>query len=249
MNTLNRREFQTRLFGSALTFGLLETFWDQDLFAADVKPEIGQWFRDLNALGQDLKGQTLKDVEFQANMEELYKKVDLPALLKFVDLDKIADRNLPDNGVFSASFNLNQVEGLSMLTFGRQIFCMKKGRAVVPHGHENMCTGFMVLRGAFRGRHYDRLETKADHYIIKPTIDQEFKDGGLSTISDHKDNIHWFTCQSETGFIFNAHFNGYDPKITSPTGRLYLDPEGEKLEGGLIKAKKMTSGECHKKYG
>jgi hypothetical protein len=182
-------------------------------------------------------------------MEELYRKVDLPTLLQFVEFDKIAERKLPDNGASGANFDLGKVEGLGKPTFGKQIFCMKKGRAVVPHGHVNMCTGFIVLRGAFRGRHYDRLETKADHYIIKPTIDQEFKPAGLSTISDHKDNVHWFACQSDTGFIFNAHFNGYDPTITGPSTRLYLDPEGEKLQGGLIKAMKMTSGECHKKYG
>jgi hypothetical protein len=126
---------------------------------------------------------------------------------------------------------------------------LKKDRAVVPHGHSNMCTGFIVLRGTFRGRHYDRLESHKDHYIIKPTIDREFTAGGASTISDHKDNIHWFQCTSESGYIFNAHVIGYDPTIKEASGRLYLDPEGEKLAGGLIKAPKMTSGECHKKYG
>ena len=157
---------------------------------------------------------------------------------------------LPANGAFSAGFDLAKVEGLTKsVAFGKQIFCLKKDRAVVPHGHANMCTGFIVLRGTFRGRHYDRLETKKDHYIIKPTIDREFTAGGASTISDHKDNIHWFKCVSESGFIFNAHVIGYDPKITEPSGRLYVDPEGEKLAGGLIKAPKMTSGDCHKKYG
>jgi hypothetical protein len=112
-----------------------------------------------------------------------------------------------------------------------------------------MCTGFIVLRGNFHGKHYDRLETLKDHYIIKPTIDREFKAGELSTISDHKDNIHWFTALSDTGFVFNTHFDGYDKTIKEATGRLYLDPEGDKLEGGLIKAKKMSGVECHKKFG
>lgn len=250
MSTLHRRQFNSRMIGSVLSFSLIETLWKCDLFAADVKPEIDKWLLSLNELGRDLKGQKLKDIEFQAKLEELYKKVDLPALLQFVELDKIAERaKLPDNGAFSAGFDLNKVEGLKNLTFGRQIFCMKKGRAVVPHGHENMCTGFIVLRGEFRGRHYDRLETQKDFYLIKPTIDQTFKAGGVSTISDHKDNVHWFQCNSETGFIFNLHYDGYDPTITNPSGRLYLDPEGEKVQGGLIKAKKMSSGECHKKYG
>jgi hypothetical protein len=41
----------------------------------------------------------------------------------------------------------------------------------------------------------------------------------------------------------------YDKNIGGGSGRLYLDPQGEKLSGGLIKAPKMTSAECHKKYG
>ena len=32
-------------------------------------------------------------------------------------------------------------------------------------------------------------------------------------------------------------------------GFVYLDPDGEKVKGGLIVARKMTSRECHKKYG
>jgi hypothetical protein len=243
---MNRREFT----GTVLTYGLLQMLWARDLFAADVKPLVGQWFKDLNALGQDLKGQKLKDVEFQAKMEELYTKVNLADLVSFVELDRLAERvKPPGNGALSANFDLSKVEGLGRTVFGRQIFCLKRDRAVVPHGHSNMCTGFIVLRGTFRGRHYDRLESHKDHYIIKPTIDREFVAGGASTISDHKDNIHWFKCESDTGFIFNAHVIGYDPTIKESSGRLYLDPEGEKVAGGLIKAPKMSSGECHKKYG
>jgi hypothetical protein len=33
------------------------------------------------------------------------------------------------------------------------------------------------------------------------------------------------------------------------SSRIYLDPDGKKVAGGLIEAKRMTSGECHKKYG
>ena len=251
MDLPSRRQFHSKLIGSALSFGLIEMLWGRDLLAADVKPVVDKWFKDLYDIGQDLHGRKLKDVEFQAKMEELYKNVNLEALLQFVELDKIAERvKLPDNGAFSAAFDLTKVEGLPKnLNFGKQIFCLKKGRSVVPHGHSNMCTGFIVLRGQFRGRHYDRLETHAEHYLIKPTIDREFKPGELSTISDHKDNVHWFVCNTDAGFIFNAHFMGYDPSIKEASGRLYLDPDGDKVDGGLIRAPKMTSKDCHKKYG
>jgi hypothetical protein len=61
--------------------------------------------------------------------------------------------------------------------------------------------------------------------------------------------VHWFQATSDTGFIFNVHVDSYDPNWPRPTGRVYVDPEGEKLAGGQIKAMKMTSSECHKKYG
>jgi hypothetical protein len=245
-----RREFTTQALGSLVAFGLIETVWSHDLFADDVKPTIAAWLKDLVAMTKDLRGRRLTDLEFQAKMEELYRKVDLKALTQLVKLDELEKRKVPDNGAASYGFDLSKVEGLPReVEFGKQIFGCKKGRSIVPHGHANMCTGFIVLKGQWHGRHYDKLETLKDHYVIKPTIDREFGPGDLSTISDHKDNVHWFSCTSDTGFIFNAHITGYDPTLKNASGRLYLDPEGEKVQGGLIKAAKFTSEECHKKYG
>jgi hypothetical protein len=126
---------------------------------------------------------------------------------------------------------------------------MQQGRSVVPHGHDNMCTGFIILRGNFVGKHYDRVEDNSDHYLIKPTIDRAFKPGECSTISDAKDNVHWFKAESETGFIFNVHVMGYNRENKKSPNRVYVDPDGAKVQGGLIVAKKISSAECHRKYG
>ncbi len=246
----SRREFGSQILGSLVAYGLIETLWSRDLLADNVKPTIGDWLKDLVAMTNDLRGRKLTDLEFQTKMEELYKRVDLKTLSTFVKLDDIEKKSkLPDNGAASLGIDLSTVEGLPEVRFGRQIFGCKKGRSIVPHGHSNMCTGFIVLKGEWHGRHYDRVETHAEHFIIKPTIDRAFKAGDLSTISDHKDNIHWFEAKSETAYIFNVHVTGYDPKIDGNSGRLYVDPDGEKLSGGLVKAAKMTSALCHKKYG
>ncbi len=247
----SRRDFHAQLLGSAITFSLIEWLWARDLYAAGVKPTIEKWFAELVEMTRDLRGQKLTDVQFQAKMEDLYKRVDLPELCKLIRLDEVEKTTkLPDNGAANVGFDLSQVEGLpAKLGFGKQIFGCKKGRSIVPHGHANMCTGFIVLKGQWRGRHYDRLETHTDHYILKPTIDRTFGPGELSTISDHKDNVHWFEATSDVGFIFNVHVIGYDKTIQEASGRLYLDPHGEKLANGLIKAPKMTSAECHRKYG
>ena len=246
-----RREFNSRLLGSFIACGLIESVFAARLFGEKVEPIVGKWLTELADITRELRDHKLKDTEFQLKMEELYRRVNLPELIKNIRLDQLAaSTKLPANGAASLGIDFNKIEGApAKLGFGKQIFGLKKDRSVVPHGHSNMCTGFIVLRGEFHGRHYDRLETHKEHYIIKPTIDRTFKPGELSTISDHKDNIHWFKCASETGFIFNVHVVGYDPKIEDASGRLYLDPAGEKLSGGLIKAQKMTSSDCHKKYG
>lgn len=246
-----RREFHARLLGSAISFGLVELLWSRDLLAEPIKPTIDKWFVELTEMTKDLKDRKLTDIEFQVKMEDLYKRVDLKSLCGLIKLEDVEKKTkLPDNGAANVGFDLSKVDGLpANVGFGRQIFGCKKGRSIVPHGHANMCTGFIVLKGNWHGKHYDRLETLTDHYIIKPTIDRDFTPGELSTISDHKDNIHWFKSDSDVAFIFNVHIIGYDPKVKEASGRLYLDPDGEKLAGGLIKAPKLSSADCHKKYG
>jgi hypothetical protein len=245
-----RRDFHARLLGSLVTFGLVETLWSRDLFADAVRPTIHKWLQELVEMTKDLRDRKLTDLEFQTKMEDLYKRVDLKALCSLVKLDEIEKKKLPENGASNVGIDLGKVEGLpTSLGFGKQIFGCAEGRSIVPHGHANMCTGFIVLKGKWHGRHYDKVETHADHYLIKPTIDREFGPGELSTISDHKDNVHWFQATSDVGYIFNVHVIGYDPEIKEAGGRLYLDPEGEKVSGGLVRAKKMSSSECHKKYG
>jgi hypothetical protein len=246
-----RREFGARLLQSVVAFGLVEALWTRGLVSASDQADVGKWFAELATMTQDLRERKLKDTEFQAMMEALYRRVDLPELIRAVrleDLEKSAI--LPDHGAVSLGFDLSRVEGVpAQPGFGKQIFGVKKGRSIIPHGHSNMCTGFIVLKGTFRGRHYDRVATQSDHYLIRPTIDRTFKPGELSTISDHKDNVHWFESLSETGFVFNIHVIGYDPAIKDASGRLYLDPLGERVDGGLVRAKKLTYVECNEKFG
>ncbi len=246
-----RREFHAKLLGSAVAFGLIDLVRSRDLLADPVKPTVDKWFLELTEMTKDLRGRKLTDLEFQAKMEELYKRVDLKALCGLIKLDEVeAKTKLPASGAANVGFDLSKVDGLpGSLGFGKQIFGCGKGRSVVPHGHANMCTGFIILKGKWQGRHYDRVETHADHYVIKPTIDRVFGPGEVSTVSDHKDNVHWFKADTDAAFIFNVHVIGYDPKIKESSGRLYLDPDGEKLAGGLVKAPKMSSADCHKKYG
>jgi hypothetical protein len=238
MSQLTRREFSQHALGSLLTYSLLETLCAHDAFADNVRPHTVKWLSDVNELGRQVRGQKLPEVAWQEQIEKLFAQVNLPDLLELIDFDRLTRGiKMADRGALSLSFKFPKVEGLPTdYVFGKQIFALKQGRSVVPHGHNNMATAFLILKGDLRGRLYDRLEDLPDAYIIKPTLDRKFTPGQCSTISDQKDNVHWFEALTEPAFIFNIHVFNVTPGLGQPTGRVYLNPLGEKLAGGKIKA-------------
>jgi hypothetical protein len=248
MNHLTRRDFQQQAIGSLLTWSLLDTLFSRDAFSKEVKPITASWLADLNSWSQDLKGRKLEPLQWQQKVEQLYETVDLPDLLTFIDFENLAKTVKPkERGELSLKAKLPLVEGLpTELVFGHQIFALNKDRSVVPHGHDNMATAFLILKGDFHGRHYDRLEDDIDHMIITPTIDRDFGPGGCSTVTDVKDNVHWFKAKSDDSFIFNIHVMSVKP---GRTGRVYIDPNGENLSGGRIKAKKIDHVQANTLYG
>ncbi|MCA9068651.1 MAG: hypothetical protein KDA84_07000 [Planctomycetaceae bacterium] len=247
---MNRRDFGQKTLGSLLTFSLLETLLSSNAIAEEVKPIAARWLADINQMSKDLKGQKLKQTEWQEQVEKLFTKVNLAEFLTYVDFAKLTkDMKFRDKGERSFRAEFPRVEGLpTQLVFGHQMFALKKNRSVVPHGHENMATAFLILQGEFDGKHFDRLEDHKDHMVIKPTIDRKFLPSEYSTISDYKDNVHWFKAISETGYIFNIHVLNVDPNINK-SGRVYIDPMGEKLSDGRIKAKKLRAKDAFAKYG
>lgn len=251
MSTLDRRAFSREALGSVLTFSLLDLLHSRDAFAAEVKPITVAWFKELNDLARDVKDQKLKQLEWQQQIASLYARVDLPDLLRFIDFEKLTQSvDFPEHGARSLRPQFPEIDGVpTSLVFGRQVFAMRPGRSVVPHGHNNMATAFLILKGNFQGRHYDRLADEAEHMILRPTIDRRFSPGECSTVSDFKDNVHWFTAEGGPGFIFNIHVLDVNPTSGRRTGRVYVDPQGEKLKDGTIRARLVNYEEVNKLYG
>ncbi len=251
-NDFSRRDFTKRSVQTILGVSLLEHLCSGNLLAADAHSKAARWLGDVNEIGVDLKGGKMKEIEWQKKVEDLFQnEIELTELLKFIDFDRIAkSAKFVSNGARSIRFKYPKVEGVpGKLVFGQQIFALKKDRSVVPHGHNNMATAFLVLKGNFHGRHYDRVKDEKKHMIIKPTIDAKFGPGQTSSVSDVKDNVHWFKAEDEPAYIFNIHVLGVKGKGGKSTGRVYVDPFGEKIDGGLIRARLINSKEAHKRYG
>lgn len=245
---MERRGF----LGALASFGLLESLWSRELLAAQGVALLGPWFRELAARARELRGQQMRDVEFAQRLAALLGRVDLTALAELVDFAAI-DRRLaaPASGRVVEAVDLRALPGVpTSAELGRRLFACRQGRAIVPHGHNNMCTGFVVLRGRWRGRHYDRVAMDREHCLLRPTIDRGFAVGECSTVSDHHDNVHWFVAETDSAYLFNVHVAGYDPEIRGAPGRFYVDPAGEVVPGeSLIRAPRMSSADCHAKYG
>ena len=248
MSPTNRRDFAKRTVSSLVTYSLLNTLFQQELFSAEIKPVAAQWIKDIHELGEDLKGEKLSQLQWKEQCEKLFAQADLKDLMNFVDFGgRISSTPFRDKGERPIRFKFPEVEGLpTNLVFGHQIFKLKKGQSVVPHGHNNMATAFLIMKGEFHGKHYDRLEESDSHMIIKPTIDAKFKPGECSTVTQVKDNVHWFKTESDEGYIFNIHILGLN---TGASGRVYVDPKGEKISGGRIRARKIGSAEATNLYG
>ena len=247
MQSLTRRDFQQQALGSLLTWSLLDTLFSRNAFGDEVKLIASKWLAELNAMSLDLKGKKLEQVQWMKQVEQLLAKVDLAEMLKFIDFDALTkDVKFQDRGELSLRPKMPKIEGHPTLVYGNQVFALNKDRSVVPHGHDNMATAFLILKGNFHGRHFDRLEDDKTHMIIRPTIDGTFGPGTYSTVTDVKDNVHWFQATTDGSFIFNIHVMSVKP---GATGRVYIDPDGEKLSGGRIKAKKINHAEANKLYG
>src|SRR5262245_54930215 len=137
-----RREF---LADGLVTFALLRTLFARDAFTQKVRPTTDAWIRAVRERCRDLRRRALEPREWQAAVEELFTRVPLEDLLRAIDLDRLtASLDLPDDRAGTRDVEFPALRGLSELPFATRVFGMRRGRAIVPHGHRNMASGHLI---------------------------------------------------------------------------------------------------------
>jgi hypothetical protein len=253
MEKLSRRDFVWAAIGSLPTVSLVDIVCSAQAVGGSIKPVAHKWLFEMNKLSKDVRAQAIKPTEWQDAIESLLRNVDLADLLKAIDFDRLAKSTTLYSNHETAeelSFARARVKGLpGKLSFAPFFYGMKKGVSVVPHGHRNMTTMHVMLKGEAHGWHYDRVADESKHLIIKPTKDKALTVGDVSTISSDRDNIHWFKATSEPVFMFNIGVYPLDPKAPT-TGRDYVDPQnGQNLPNGTIRVPRLTARTAYKLYG
>lgn len=203
---ISRRTF-SRKFSQAITsYALLEGAFRTGAWTFGKVEVADHWAIQLNEYCKDLRKNSISPQEWQQVSEGLLRQVPLADLIQFINLDNlIKGFDFPDLGVNTRYVTFPRMDGLPEKTvFVKKIFGMTKDRAIIPHGHSNMASLHLVLKGEMHLRQYNKLHTTNDErLIIQPTVDTTIKPGATSSISDEKNNIHWFIANSPTAFTLD----------------------------------------------
>lgn len=252
MELLSRRNFTGQMLGSLMTFSLVETLCRGDALTNSVAPIAKHWLAEVEEISRAMTEQKTKQIEWQRKLSELFARIELKDLLRDIDFERLSKTiKFPDDHEGVVPTNPSRSAGLPQeVSFSTYIYGMKKGCAIVPHCHRNMTSMHMPIGGELHGWHYDRLRDEPEHLIIKPTLDRALKLGEVTTISDDKDNVHWFKATSDAAFTFNIGVYGIDPGVKATGRQFYLDPAGgEKLSDGSWRVRHLTTKEAYKLYG
>ena len=248
---LSRRTFTANMLGSLLTFSLVKGLVSVDVLAGSIKPLVRKWLIEMEHVTQGLRQGTVKPIEWQQQIETLLSHIEMTDLLTAIDYDRLAkaavfpeDHESAEDVDFSGNLGLPKE-----LSFAPYFYALNKGVAIVPHGHRNMSSMHMMLKGEAHVWQFERVHDEAQYLTIKPSVDKGLKPGAVTTVSDVKDNIHWFKALSGPLFMFNIGVFRLN-QSQEFSGRDYVDPLGaEKLSDGLIRARRIEVKEAYKLYG
>ena len=252
MENLSRRIFNTNLLSSLLTFSLVETLCKNELIAKPVHAIAKDWLAGVEEATQAMRKQRLAQSEWQSKIAEIFAHVEQKDLLRAIDFDRLR-KKLKLIGPHEAIIGVepaHQKDLPNELSFDATIYGMKKGAAIPPHCHRNMTSMHMPIGGALHGWHFDRIADEADHVIIQPTMDKALTIGEITTISDEKNNVHWFQPTGEVAYTFSIAVYRLDRAQKFGGRQFYVDAaHGDTIEGDKLRVKKLSSQDAYKIYG
>jgi hypothetical protein len=250
MADCSRRDFAGSILKTLVTYSLFDALIVTNALGTTLWSETKQWSGAINEISNDLRKRKLSSTEWQDRVEQVFSGVDLPDLLSRIEFDQLQRRlDLPESGANWRDLNFREVVGYpGELSYVARVFGMKKGRSIVPHGHHNLVSCHLVVKGDLHVRNYERVRDEADALVIRPTIDKAISMRDCSTQSSLRNNVHWFTAQSSTAFTFDVFVQ--DLERDQPSGVDFIDPEhAENLGDGSLRARRLDVDEARKLYG
>jgi hypothetical protein len=124
-----------------------------------------------------------------------------------------------------------------------------------PHGHHNLISTQMILRGRVHAREYDRVARLDEGTVLLRLLSDGWMErGALLQATEVARNVHWFAADENPCVMLNFYVLGYqdwtfDPPDGRPHGRRLFDPTLRAQRDGLIVAPELPLAEGYQKFG
>lgn len=209
--------------------------------AAPIAPLTDKWVQSLGELARDLNSRSLTVTQWQESIEALHKTVPIADVLNLIDFDRLRPKLERSGRLESHQYVSLPGIGPAAGLFWANLFIVPEGGAIPPHGHNELVTSHLIVRGSLHARTFDRVADEPGRMLLRPTRDEHCVVGSTITMSDERDNVHWFV--AEGGPAFTLDVGAIAPKLrdhflngTERDGRIYLDPTVGRRADGLIEA-------------
>lgn len=247
--SFDRRTFLLRCARLAAWYGVLELGDRTSAWAGGAEPVIRRWTKELEEICAAVRTGTLQPAAWQTAIERLHAQVPLEEIVRFVDLEAAVAR------IKHPERRLGAVEdvkwpGSGQPGFGHKLFVYRKGACTPPHAHNHLVSAHLVLRGQMRVRTFDRIQDLEQSILIQPTDDRTAGPGHTVSMSDDRNNVHWFEGVSDVSVSFDVPVANIAPEKAyrhpaEAYNQIYLDPRvparaDRRIEAPIIKFKESV---------
>ena len=238
--SMSRRQVMQGMISTIAIAQVLRLAVGTKAIAAPIAPLTDKWAQDLGELARNLNRSSLTVTQWHDAIEALNKTVPIADVLELVDFDRLRPK-LERSGRFE-SYQYVSLPGIGSTAglFWTNLFIVPEGGAIPPHGNNELVTAHLIVRGRLHARTFDRVADEPGRMLLRPARDEHCDVGSTITMSDERDNVHWFV--AEGGPAFTLDVGAIAPKLrdhlhgTEKDGRIYLDPTAGRRAGGLIEA-------------
>ncbi|WP_341896639.1 hypothetical protein [Ferrovibrio terrae] len=249
-----RRHITHSLLQTAATLGLLRFALAGNALANTVRPLTECWAEDVVTLARDFRQRSLSPLQWQQAIAILNAKVPMDELLSYIDFNRLKAM-LEAHGP-GEHFERVRLPGLETgsARIWSAVFILSEGDAIPPHAHNNLATAHLVLQGRFHARTFDRVEDTPGRMLLKPSMDAVFGVGETVSMSDDRDNAHWFIAESGAP-VFTFDVSMRSPELrqyqnpTDRDGRIFVAPADGRRQDGLVEAEVVDYSTSQNRFG
>jgi len=247
-----RQKAQTRrdmLIQTGLSTSLMACGQAANAFTGTSGEALNDVLRRVDINTSNLRSEQLSIAHWRTALDEIYSQIDLADLLGDMDFERLAqETGYAGHGVATQPLHLSAPDG-GRLSFVPKLFAVGQGRAIIPHGHDNMVSAHLTLSGQFHLRQYDKVSVEDNSLLITPSVDTHIRPGDVSSISEHEDNIHWFIAE-ENAHTFDVIVLGLNENSGHDFDIYNLDMNmSERVGNDVFRVPRLSVSDALRLYG